>query len=142
MAEKELLSQYAKKTLKALERLEYSHKKVLPLPTRALDDELLETWESYTSRFARVVDIFLTKYLKARTLIEDPAFEGTLRDYCNMGERLKILDSAESWMSLRELRNATAHEYEEEDLSGFFERLRTEAPRVLKIRSVLEHPNK
>jgi hypothetical protein len=58
MVQKELIKAYKTKILKALDRLEYSHAKVAQLATRNLDDETLETWESYTSRLAHVVDIF------------------------------------------------------------------------------------
>jgi len=132
-----LISTYERKIHKALEHLEYSHKKIQNLASTPLDEEGLETWESYTSRFSGVVDIFLTKYLKARVLAEDPAFDGTLRDFCNVGEKMGLIDSAESWLAFRELRNATAHEYEESDLSGFFERIRKETPKVLQLRKHL-----
>ena len=133
----ELIRNYAGKIVKALARLEYSHKKVEKISPNDLSDESLEVWESYSARLARVVDLFLTKYLKARVLQEDPAFEGTLRDFCNFGEKMKLVDSAEAWVMLRELRNTTAHDYEDEDLAGFYQRLKNEAGRVLKLRDIL-----
>lgn len=48
-----LIDTYRDWVLKALGHLDYSHRKVGQLPTLGLDDEALETWESYTSRFAR-----------------------------------------------------------------------------------------
>lgn len=138
MNNRALLSSYEIKIKKALDHLEYSHKKILNLKTQNLDEEALETWESYTSRLARVVDIFLTKYLKLRVLNEDPAFDGTLREFCNYGEKMNLLDSTDAWLVLRELRNETAHEYEDADLAEFFNRLRSEAPRVLKLRDVFK----
>lgn len=69
-----------------------------------------------------------------RVLREDPAFEGSLRDLCNFGEKKGWIDSADAWVVLRELRNATAHEYTDANLAAFFERIRGEAPRVLALR--------
>lgn len=48
---------------------------------------------------------FLLAYLK-----EDIA-EKPFRDILNILERLRIIDSADTWLSLRELRNDLAHEY-------------------------------
>jgi len=133
-----LLDTYRDWVLKALVHLEYSHAKVQSLPLLSLDEEQLETWESYTSRFSRVVDLFLTKYLKARVLGEDPAFDGSLRDLCNAAEKKGWIDSADAWVALRELRNATAHEYADADLGAFFDRIRREAARVLALRTLLK----
>jgi hypothetical protein len=107
------------------------------MPVKSLSEDQLETWESFVARFSRVVDLFLTKYLKARVLVDDPAFDGSLRDFCNLGEKMQLLDSADEWIKLRELRNTAAHEYEEEDLAGFFTRLRHESKRLTSIRAKL-----
>jgi len=121
---------------KALAHLQYSFNKVQKLPTLldALDEESLATWESFSARFSRVVDIFLMRYVKAVVKFNDPGFDGTLRDYLNQAEKLKLIDDAKEWIQLRELRNITAHEYTDKDLSEFFQRLRSECPRVLKLK--------
>ena len=59
-----------------------------------MNDVQLETWESFVSRFARVADIFLSKYLRAYVLREDPGFRGSMLDYINEGEKLGLLDDA------------------------------------------------
>ena len=130
-----MLDSSRQKLIKALKHLDYSFNKIQKLESNVtqLDEESLETWESFAARFARVADIFLTRYLKAYVLNNDPGFEGTLRDFVNQGEKLSIIDDAQAWMGIRELRNITAHEYTEEDLTHFFHRLKTEAPRLLKI---------
>lgn len=132
-----LLDDYKRKVLKALDHFQHSLNKVQSMPVKSLTEDQLETWESFVARFARVVDLYLTKYLKARVLMDDPAFDGSLRDFCNVGEKMQLLDSAESWIILRELRNTAAHEYEEDDLAGFFDRLRLESKRLLLIRGKL-----
>jgi hypothetical protein len=134
-----LLADTKRKLQKALQHLEYSFKKISVLPTNAaqMDEEALETWESFSARFSRVADIFLTKYIRTRVLQNDPGFEGSLRDFVNQGEKLGWVDDAEAWMGIRELRNISAHDYTEEQLSEFFQRLKTEAPRLLKLKSSL-----
>lgn len=135
-----LLDQYKKKLFKALKHLDYSYQKIKILPTSLaqLDEEGLETWESFSARFSRVVDLFLTKYVKAFVLKNDPGFEGSLRDFVNQGEKLGIIDNAEKWIQLREVRNITVHEYADEDLAIFFNQIKTEAPHLLKLKDILQ----
>ncbi len=92
-----VIQEYAKKLKKALEHLRYSHNKVrrLPADSSKLDEEQLETWESFAARFARVVDLFLTKYLRAVVLQDDPGFEGSLRDFVNQAEKIGLIGSAQ-----------------------------------------------
>jgi hypothetical protein len=127
------------KLKKALAHLEYSYKKVVSLPTDVtkLDEEMLETWESFAARFGRVCDIFLSRYLRTLILIEDPGFSGTLRDFLNVGEKIGLIKDAKDWLALRELRNIASHEYSEKDLSIFLEALRNNCPKLLAISNML-----
>jgi hypothetical protein len=50
---------------------------------------------------------FLLEYL------QEDITEKPFRDILNILERLKIIDSADTWLSLRELRNDLTHEYPE-----------------------------
>jgi hypothetical protein len=134
-----LLTNYKEKLNKALSHLEYSYNKVKKLSNEAdkLDDETLETWESFTARFSRVVDFFLTKYLRTYVLINDPGFNGSLRDFTNQGEKLNLIDNADDWMRYREYRNTISHEYTDEELSILFKNILNDAPHVLKIKKLL-----
>lgn len=128
-----------RKLLKAIEHLEYSFHKVKLLSNHVeqLDEEALETWESFAARFARVSDIFLSRYLRTVVLLNDPGFSGSLRDFVNQGEKLGIINNTSAWMAIRELRNISAHDYSENDLSEFFKRLAIECPRLLAIKEML-----
>ncbi len=132
----DLIEDNKRKLEKALEHLDYSYRKIQSLPENPtlLDEETLETWESFAARFLRVADIFMTKYIRAVVLSNDPGFTGSLRDFVNQGEKLGLIDDANTWMAIRELRNITAHDYTEEDLSAFFQRLKKECPRLLEIK--------
>jgi len=134
-----IVARYHMQLSEALDRFEYSHRKIQSLKTdpALLGDETLETWESFSSRFSRVVDLFLSKYARAKVLENDPGFRGTLRDHVNQAEKLGILTDASEWMALRELRNIEAHTYED-DLERFLEQLRAASPRVLLLKSVLQ----
>jgi len=125
----------AAKLHKALQHLSYSYDKILNKTANIaeLDEEGLADWESFSARFSRVADIFLAKYVRTCVLIEDPGYKGTMRDFVNQGEKLGIIDDARAWIAIRELRNITVHDYPDEDLAKFLERLRTECPRLLAI---------
>ncbi len=137
---KALVDDYQRKLLKALKHLDYSYKKIQTLTDDAnqLDEESLETWESFSARFARVADLFLTKYVRAKVLEDDPGFEGTLRDFVNQGEKLGLLDDADSWMDIRELRNISAHDYTEEDLTAYFKQIKSHAHRLLLVKQKIK----
>jgi hypothetical protein len=137
----ELLQNYKKKVFSALKHLNYSlniAKNLETLPSKLSEDQLA-SWEALTSRFARVVDIFLTKYLKLQVKLSDPAFDGSLLDFLNQAEKMGLIKDPMRYLNARKLRNQEAHEYEEYDLGSFFEGVRSEAtwiaaelPQILK----------
>lgn len=109
--------------LKAIKHLEYSLKKVNSISSNfSLDDEeLLETFESFTSRFSRLSDIFSKKLLRSLVLKDDPSFQGGFMDNLNQAEKLGLITDAKKWWIVRSLRNKEAHEYTEEDLRNYFQ---------------------
>lgn len=131
-----ILEEQKQKLRKAINHLDYSYLKIEKLPTHleSLSEDQLADWEAYSARFSRVVELFLGRYLRSEILKGDPAFEGSLRDYVNKAEKLNLVENAETWMGLRELRNITAHEYSESDLEGYFARLRQEYSTLKKIK--------
>ncbi len=133
------LNEQKEKLLKAIRHLEYSYNKVVNLPTEPdqLDEETLETWESFAARFCRVADVFLAKYVRAFVLLEDPGFHGSFRDTLHQAEKLNLINNTETWMAVRELRNISAHEYTDKDLAVFFHKLRAEAPKLIAIKNVV-----
>ena len=135
-----IVMEFQAKLKKAISHFEYSLNKVESLPTaiNLLDEESLETWESFSARFSRVVDIFLTKYLRAKVLKDDPGFTGTLRDFVNQGEKLELVDNARTWMEIRELRNIVAHEYTEEETERFLKNLLENSKYLLTLKEKIE----
>jgi len=102
-----------------------------------MDDEIMETWESFSSRFSRVSDIFIMQYLRTKILIEEPGYKGTTRDLINKAEKLGLVNSAKTWADIRELRNVEAHESNDEDLTSFYRKLKSVCPVLLAIREVV-----
>ncbi|MBN1960801.1 MAG: hypothetical protein JW841_07620 [Deltaproteobacteria bacterium] len=130
-----LLKMYKLRLQKALQHLRYSFSKISNANTKVqnLSEAELESWESFAARHARVVDLFLAKYVRAFVLKDDPGFNGSLRDFANQAEKLGLIDSAHEWMALRELRNIIAHEYTDEDTEVMFNTLKDTAPRLLLL---------
>lgn len=126
--------------LKALDYLDYSYKKISKLPTDAtnLDQESLETWESFAARFSRVADIFISKYIRTCILEDDPGFRGSFHDTMNRAEKLGLIDNVETWMVIRGLRNMSVHEYAEEDLAIYFANLKKYCLKLLSLKKLLE----
>lgn len=141
MTSKALINEQKKQLLKALSHLEYSFKKISGNngSIDLSDDENLETWESFSARFSRVVDLFLARFIRLIALYHDPGFRGTLRDHLNAVIKLNLIDDDPSWwLKMRELRNIAAHEYNDEDIKAFYQRILQECPKLLSLKSKLE----
>lgn len=101
---------------KAAAGLDWSLQCCLPLNLNQLDLEGEEKFETLTARFARISDILIQKIFR---LVDELGLEspGTVRDRINRAEKKELIDSARDFMVIRELRNAIAHEYEEQALA-------------------------
>ena len=138
---KNLAGLYYSKIAKSLKYLEYSYNRTLkmPLNPNQMNDAELEAWDSFASRFARTSDIFLSKYIKAQVLNDDPAFDGGFVDQLNRAEKLGLIDNVTQWMEIRELRNATVHEYSDQDLEKIFEKFRKLSPLLFALPQKINH---
>lgn len=137
----DLTGLYYTKIAKSLKYLEYSYNRTLQMPTNpsVMNDSELEAWDSFASRFARSSDIFLSKYVRAFILKDDPAFDGGFRDQLGRAEKLGLIHDVNVWMEIRELRNATVHEYSDQDLDKIFQKFRKFTPLILELRTKLSH---
>lgn len=137
--DQKLLNEYKISILNALKYLKYSFKKIqsLSMDLNNADPELLETWESFVARFARVTDIFLMKYIRTRAKLDDPAFEGSFIDHLNRAEKLGLIDDAHMWMEIRKIRNQATHEYTPKELAPYLKKIKELTPAVLAIEKVI-----
>jgi hypothetical protein len=138
--QQQLLIQTAQDLLQAVKRLNKSYKKIEFLSTDLdqLDDEMLEAWESFVSRFARTSDIFMSRYLRTWVSMREGGFRGSMRDFCDYAEKHGFMDSSDLWMEIRELRNQIAHEYANQKLSKIFGEARRLAPHVINLKEVIK----
>lgn len=138
---KDLVGLYYGKIVKSLKYLEYSFNRTNKMPSNPnlMSDSELEAWDSFASRFARTSDIFLSKYIKSFLLKDDPAYDGGFTDQLNRAEKLGLINDVSIWLEIRELRNATVHEYSDQDLEKIFEKFRRYTPLLLNLAKQLDH---
>ncbi len=74
-------------------------KSIIEVSEKNLD--ALEPWEALTARFARVTDIFMSKYLRLKILDLDPAFRGEIRDLLDKAEKSSFISNSDEWMKIR-----------------------------------------
>lgn len=135
----DLTGLYYSKIVKSLKYLEYSFQRTstMPLNPSRMNDSELEAWDGFASRFARTSDIFLSKYVRAFILKDDPAFDGGFHDQLNRAAKLGLIENVETWVDIRQLRNATVHEYNDEDLEKIYEKFRRYSPLLIDLRKKL-----
>jgi len=135
----DLKDQVARYLKKSLRHLDYSYQKVrhFKFDGHAWSEQELETLESFSSRFARTSDLFVSRYLRILCLEADPAFRGSLVDTLNLGEKSGHIDSVETWKRIRALRNVAAHEYATDDLDMLYRELVSLTPTILNIAKLL-----
>jgi len=113
------------------------HKEPFKFDGHEWSEEELETLESFSGRFARTSDIFVSRYLCILCLETDPAFRGSLVDTLNLGEKSGYIGSAETWKRIRALRNVAAHEYATDDVDMLYQELVSLTPAILDIAKLL-----
>ena len=133
----DLIKEFKKDVCEALNPLRRSWDKLKEKPIPLILDkeknlDELEPWEALTSRFARVTDIFLSKFIRLKVLELDPGFRGEMRDLLDKAEKTGLVTNADQWMKIRELRNKISHEYTTEDLRKTFEDIIKLTPFVLE----------
>jgi len=77
-----------------------------------LDDAQIGNIDQLVFRFTKLQDELGTNTFRyVLVYLQEDIIDKPFRDILNRLERLKIIDSSDTWLSLRELRNDLAHEY-------------------------------
>ena len=81
-----------------------------------------ESFDSFTSKFARTSDIYTQKILKTIFILlrETP---NSFIDKANLAEKLEVIPYAENLISIRDLRNEIVHEYMLEELPRIYKEM-------------------
>lgn len=91
----------------------------------------LENLEVITARFSRLSDILIQKILRLIDKIELED-EGSVRDRINRAEKKGAINSADSLIEIRVLRNQVSHEYLPDEVLSIFKKVLTLTPELLK----------
>lgn len=73
--------------------------------------ERLDQFEALTARFARLQDLLIGPFRTVAILELEDQIADRVPDLLNLMEKRGIVDSAGDWATMRELCNAIAHEY-------------------------------
>ncbi|MFT4929781.1 MAG: hypothetical protein ACI8WB_005916 [Phenylobacterium sp.] len=106
---------------KAAKQLNVSYERCQPIDISngelSLDEQ--ERFEALTARFARLADLIVQKTIRLIEQIELDG-SGSLLDRINKAEKRGLIDNAEQFIEIRQLRNSIAHDYDETSLNQIF----------------------
>lgn len=101
-----------------LQRLQYAvsqTEKLFPLEVERyqnLNDAQIGNIDQLLFRFTKLQDELGTNTFRfVLVYLQEDILDKPFRDILNRLEQLKIIDSSDAWLALRELRNDLAHEY-------------------------------
>jgi hypothetical protein len=94
------------------------------------EPEELESFESFTGRFARLSDILIQKIFRLVDEL-DLDTQGTVRDRINRAEKKELIVSSDIFVEIRMVRNDIAHEYLPEAIHDIFGKVLLLTPRLL-----------
>jgi hypothetical protein len=92
--------------------------------------EELESFESFTGRFARLSDILIQKIFRLVDEL-DLDSQGTIRDRINRAEKKELIASSDVFVEIRMVRNDIAHEYLPEAIHDIFGKVLSLTPHLL-----------
>lgn len=91
---------------------------LFPLSANSFDRQSRKAVDAYLQRFQQVYDILARKLMPAmHALLVADARQRSFRDTLDAFERLALIDSADHWEELNELRNRLIHEYALDDVT-------------------------
>ena len=138
-----LLENELKVLVDAREVLRYSFNKCSSIGIKeSYEPEELESFESFTGRFARLSDILIQKIFRLVDEL-DLDTQGTIRDRINRAEKKELIVSSDVFVEIRMIRNDIAHEYLPEAIHEIFGKVLLLTPHLLDgIERTIQYCNK
>jgi len=134
----ELLKEQARELIDACSILRYSFQRCSKTEDLSdLDNAQLERFEALTARFSRASDLLIQRVLRTIAILELEEI-GTVRDRINMAEKMGLIESADTFVQIRMLRNEISHEYKPESVFDIFERVLALTPALLDATNKIE----
>lgn len=94
------------------------------------EPEELESFESFSGRFARLSDVLIQKIFRLLDEL-DLDTQGTIRDRINRAEKKELIVSSDVFVEIRMIRNDIAHEYLPEAIHDIFVKVLSLTPHLL-----------
>lgn len=109
--------------------LDYSFRQVADLPAdlSGASPSTLESVEAFSTRFARIVDLFVNKVLRSLDRAELLP-QGTLIDVVNRAEKRGFIARADDLREMKDIRNIIAHDYAGTKAAEIFAYCRDQKP--------------
>ncbi len=127
----ELLKEHTTLLIKSLDTLKRSVKKAESIGQKSdYSFEEMETFDSLAVKFSRTSDIFTQKVLRTAWLLLHEGFMPFI-DMMNKAEKIMLIDSSDTIIEIRDLRNQIAHEYIPEAIQELI-------PEVIRLSADLE----
>jgi hypothetical protein len=125
------LEENLKRLQKAANLLANSYRKCKAVGIKQeYSDTELETFDAYTSRFARVSNILTQRIFKLIDILEYEE-STTFLDVVNRAEKREIINSSLLFKEIREIRNEIAHEYALRNYDDFMRQIIALTPSLL-----------
>ena len=119
-----LLEQLRKKVTSAIDLVEASVARTGEYDsTQNMSPEELEPFDALSDRFVRAVETAI-RYFRARERFEESVSPDTLRDLLPHMQKLRLVNSVETWMDMRDVRNRIAHDYTPEQAARLYRDIR------------------
>lgn len=94
------------------------------------DEQEMDAFESFTSRYARVSDMLFNKVFRSIYYLEN-AETASLLDVTLFMEKIGVVDDAKNARKIKELRNDIVHDYAFDNLNDIFGEVLKMAPELL-----------
>lgn len=131
-----LLAAATKRYADAAALLEASLRRYRPFdPARVYTPEELEPYDAMCDRYLRVVEMairYFRTFERSRLALNSESYRDLLGNVAKWG----LIEDAELWFRMRDLRNRIAHDYLPEQLRRIYEAISGEfGPELLRLRS-------
>jgi len=128
-----LLEEAIEELQSSLAHLNYSFQSMneIEVSVTEMSEEQLQVQEAFTSRFSRVVDLFVNKTLRAldRYELVDSL---TLLDVANRAEKRGLIPSTDWLREMKDVRNQIAHDYSGAKLASIIEFCMEKVPELVE----------
>lgn len=125
-----IMDEFRSKALETLKLVEASVRRIDAESEIPDDPEELERYDALCDRYMRAVEMCL-KFFRSYERLQFAEQSPTTRDLLLRMEKLELIESAEQWIDMRDLRNRIVHDYAPDHIEHIYYSILTEFAPVL-----------